>query len=48
MLLHIRLSTILHISSAARAGTAQPRFRQISNIARRILHTYIVNTRFLR
>lgn len=35
---HSRLSTILHKSSAARVGMDQPRFRQISNIARKILH----------
>jgi hypothetical protein len=36
--LHILFSAILHMSSAARAGIAHPRLRQISNIARRILH----------
>lgn len=35
---HSRLSTILHRSSAARVGMDQPRLRQISNIARKILH----------
>lgn len=35
---HILFSTILHISNAAFAGTAHPRFKQISNMARRILN----------
>jgi hypothetical protein len=33
----IRFSTILQRSRAALAGTAHPRFRQISNMARKIL-----------
>ena len=34
----MRRSTILHMSKAALAGTAQPRFKQISKMARMILH----------
>src|SRR6266511_22038 len=34
---HIHFSTILHKSSAAFAGAAHPRFKQISNMARRML-----------
>ena len=37
----MRLSTILHRSKAAFAGAAQPLFKQISNIARRILKTIV-------
>jgi len=37
MLPHILFSTILHKSKAAFAGTAHPRFKQISKIALRIL-----------
>jgi len=34
---YIRFSTILQRERQARAGTDQPRLRQISNIARKIL-----------
>jgi len=37
MLPHILFSTILHKSKAAFAGTAHPRFKQISKMALRIL-----------
>ena len=43
---HIRLSAILHISRAARAGIDQPRLRQISNMARRILEMQVRKVRY--
>ena len=48
MLPHILFSTILHRSKAAFAGTAHPRFKQMSKIALRILPASPLDCRQMR